>query len=82
MIEVDLQLVMITCLGSRMNERVESDARLSKYKHGSRKLHSIENALLEKILIIDHAKKRKKQICAPYQISKCVMIDRCHTCVV
>ena len=57
MIEVDLQLVMRTCLGSRMNERIESDARLSKYKYGSRKVHSIENALLEKILIIDHAKK-------------------------
>ena len=61
MIEVDLQLVMRTCLGSRMNERIESDARLSKYKHGSRKIHSIENALLEKRLIIDHAKNGKRK---------------------
>ena len=31
MIEADLQLVMRTCLGSRMNERVETDVRISKY---------------------------------------------------
>ena len=47
MIGEDLKLVMRTCLGSRMNESVESDAGLSK-KYGSRKVHSIENVLLQR----------------------------------
>ena len=58
-IEADLQLVIRTILGSRMNERVESHARLSKYYYGSRKGCSIENELLEKRLTLYHAKKRK-----------------------
>ena len=57
MIEADLQLVMRTCLGVRMDDRVETDSRVSKCNHGSRKGHSIENALLEKRLIFDLAKK-------------------------
>ena len=48
MIEADLQLVMRICLGSRMNERIETDARISKYNYGSRSGYSIENVLLEK----------------------------------
>ena len=60
MIEADLQLVMRMCLGStRMNERFESDERVSKYNHGSRKGCYIEKALLEKRFIFDHAKKWK-----------------------
>ena len=39
-----------------MNERVDSDIRLSKHDHGSRKGRPIENASLEKRLIIDHEK--------------------------
>ena len=31
MIEADLQLVMRTCLGARINEIVKSDKRVSKY---------------------------------------------------
>ena len=57
MIKADLQLVMRMFLGSRMNERIENDARISKYNCGSRSGYSIENALLEKRLIMDHAKK-------------------------
>ena len=57
MIEAGLQLFMRTCLGSRMNKRVELENRVSKHNHGSRKGCSIENALLEKILMFDHAKK-------------------------
>ena len=37
MIEADMQLVMRMRLGTRMNERAESDFRISKYEHGSRK---------------------------------------------
>ena len=43
MIEAELQLVMRTCLGSRMNERVESVNRVSKNNHGTRKGCSTEN---------------------------------------
>ena len=43
-------------LGIRINDRVESDVRLSKHNYGSIKGCSIENALLEKRLIIDHEK--------------------------
>ena len=49
MIEADLQLVMRMHLGSRMNERFDSDNRALKYDHGSRKGHSMENGLLEKV---------------------------------
>ena len=55
-IEAVLQLVMRACLGIRMNERVELDNRLSKHNYGSRKAYSIEKALLEKRLTIDHEK--------------------------
>ena len=57
MIEADLQFSIRMFLGTRMNERVESDVRLSKCDYGSRKGCSIENVLLEKRLMIDHAKK-------------------------
>ena len=40
-----------------MNERIENDARISKYNYVSRSGYSIENALLEKRLIVDYAKK-------------------------
>ena len=56
MIEADLELVMRMCLGSRTNERVESDVRLSKHDCGSRKGCSTENRLLEKRLMLHHAK--------------------------
>ena len=57
MIEADLQLVMRMLLGSRMNERIETDARASKHNYGSRSGCSIENALLEERLMMDHGKK-------------------------
>ena len=56
MIEADLQLVMRKHLGIRMNERVETDLRMSKYNCGSRTGCSIENEMLEKRLIMDHEK--------------------------
>ena len=60
MIEADLQLVMRIFLGSRMNERIETDVRISKYNYGSRSGYSIENALLEKRLTIDHGKHQDR----------------------
>ena len=57
MIEVDLQLVTQMLLGSRMNERIETDVRMSKHNYGSINGCSIENALLEKRLMMDHGKK-------------------------
>ena len=57
MIEANLQLVMRILLGSRMNERIETDARVSKCNYGSRSGHSIENELVEKRLTMDCAKK-------------------------
>ena len=60
MIEADLQLVMRTFLGARMNEKVELDNRVSKCNYGSRKGCSIENSLSEKILTFDHAKKTEE----------------------
>ena len=56
MIEADLKLVMWMFLGTRMNDILESDVRLSKHDYGSRKGHSTENSLLEKRLMIDHVK--------------------------
>ena len=47
-IEVCLQTLMRTFLGSRMTENYENDVRISKHDCGSRKDHSIESALLEK----------------------------------
>ena len=60
MIEADLQLVMRMHLWGWTNERVESDKRSSKQNYGSREGHSIENALLETMLIFDHAKKTEE----------------------
>ena len=40
-----------------MNERIEIDAGISKHNYESRSGYSTENALLEKRLIMDHAKK-------------------------
>ena len=72
MIVADLQLVMRMCLGTRMNERVESDARLSKYDYGSRKGYSIENELLAKRLIMHHVKNRRGE-CVCYVRSRSVL---------
>ena len=57
MIVADLQLVMRMFLGSRMNERIETDDRTSKHDCGSRSGYSIKNVLLEKRLTIDHWEK-------------------------
>ena len=56
MIEAGLQLVMRMCLGTRINEKAESDVRISMHNYGSRKGCSIENESLEKRLTMDHAK--------------------------
>ena len=64
MIEANLQLVMRMFLGSRMNERIETDARMSKHNYGSRSGHSIKNVLLEKRLMTDHGKNQERQMCA------------------
>ena len=60
MIEADLQLVMRTFLGVRMNERVCSDKRSSKQNYGSRKVCYVENDLSEIRLMFDHAKKTEE----------------------
>ena len=60
MIEVDLQLVTQMLLGSRMNERIEIDVRMSKHNYGSINGYSIENALSEKRLIMNHRKKQER----------------------
>ena len=55
-----------------MNERIENDARTSKHNYGSRSGYSIENALLEKRLIVDHAKKSgEDNVCAVSDLEAC-----------
>ena len=44
-------------LGMRVEEKYENDARISKHNFGSRKGHSIDSTILEKILIFDFAKR-------------------------
>ena len=75
-IEADLQLAMRTHLGSRMGERAQSDDRMSKHDHGSRKVNSTANTLLEKRLVVDNTKKRERQVPILYQILKRAMTDR------
>ena len=42
MTQANFQLVMRMCLGARMNERVDSDKKLSKHNYGARNGYSME----------------------------------------
>ena len=53
LIEADLQHTMRMRLNDEEEELIEEDARTSKSNHGSRKNYSIENAMLEKRLVMD-----------------------------
>ena len=70
-IEVDIQLLM-TFLGMRIEENYENDNRMSKCNHGSRKGHSIESALLEKLLVFDLETKIEEEFsCATSDLEAC-----------
>ena len=56
-IEADLKLLMRILLGLLIAENYENDRIISKDNCGSREGHSIDSAMLEKILIFDLAKK-------------------------
>ena len=62
---------MRACIGSRMNERLDSNYRTSKDNYGSRKGHSIENVLLEMIFVMDHEKKGEENVCAMSDLEAC-----------
>ena len=53
LIEADLQLLMRIFFGIRCDGIIEKDERISKYNFGTRKGYSIENAILEKRLLIE-----------------------------
>ena len=55
LIEADWQYVMRMYLDDGEEEIIETDNRFSKSNYGSRKNYSIESALLEKQLILDHS---------------------------
>ena len=57
MIDVDFQFLMRIFLGIRIEENYENDERISKHNCVYRKDHSIASAILEKILILDLAKR-------------------------
>ena len=81
MIEVDLQLVIRMHLRGRMNERVESDKRVSKHNYGSRKGHYMENALSQKTLVFDHAKKMEElNVCTMSDLEACYDIHITESC--
>ena len=62
LIEADLQLLMRIYIGGRNNEKIESNARLSKFNYGSRSNYLIETAILEKRLMYDVAIRDSKLI--------------------
>jgi len=62
LIEADLQLLMRIFLDATKQELIENDSRFSTANYGSRKNFSIETALLEKRLILDHSVLETKQI--------------------
>ena len=55
LIEADLQYIMRIYLSDDKEELIEKDKRISKSNYGSRKNYSIENAILEKRLVIDRS---------------------------
>jgi len=61
LIEGDLQLLMRIFLDGSTNELIEKDPRFSKANYGSRKNFSIESAILEKRLILDHSLLSQKE---------------------
>ena len=55
-IKGDLQIIVRMYVGSRNDDNIKNDERLSKFNFGSRKQYSIESALLEKRLLYDTSK--------------------------
>ena len=55
--EADLQILMRTLLRLRIEKNHQYKKTMSKHDHSSRKVYSIESALLEDRLIFDLAKK-------------------------
>jgi len=53
LIEADFQLLMRVFIGSRNDENVAKEDRLSEFNYGSRHNYSIETAILEKRLMYD-----------------------------
>jgi len=79
LIEGDLQLLMRIFLNATDQETIENDRRFSTANYGSRKNYSIESAILEKRLILDHSTLRMEktiynftdlQSCYDRQLSK------------
>ena len=54
LIEADLQLIMRMFVKIRNKGNMETDQRVSKSNHKSRPGYSIEDAILEKILVFDN----------------------------
>jgi len=55
LIEGDLQILMRIFLDAKNKELIENNERFSTANYGSRKNYSIETAILEKRLILDHS---------------------------
>ena len=53
LIEADLQLLMRIFVNTRNKGSIEADERISKSNYGSRPGYSIQDAILEKILVFD-----------------------------
>ena len=72
LIEVNLQHVMRMCLNDDEEELIEEDERMSKSNYGSRKNYSIENAILEKRLVMDKSLiSCKKTTCHLTDLKSC-----------
>ena len=52
--EADIQLIMRLFVNIRNNVHIDSYERVSKSNYGSRPVHSIEDAILEKRLVFDN----------------------------
>ena len=70
--EADLQHAMRTHLNDDEEELMEEDVRTSKSNYGSRKNYSIENAILEKRLVMDKSLiSCKKTMCHLTDLKSC-----------
>ena len=60
LIETNLQLIMRIFVGSRNNENIEKDKRLSQFNYGLRRNYLINTVILEKRLIYDASMRNGK----------------------
>ena len=58
--EADLRLMMRMFIKIISRGNIESDERVSNFNHGFRPGHSIENSILEKILVFDNSLVTRK----------------------